>query len=62
MNIKSSYNSENIYFDTFLHESPMRVRTAKQIEQIKYDERNYEKKLLQKMSKMVKLCAVAKKV
>jgi hypothetical protein len=32
----------------------LRLKTAKQLEQLVYDERHYERKLIKKLSKMVK--------
>lgn len=36
------------------HDFSLRIKTAKQMEQVKYDERHYERKLIKKLTKMVK--------
>lgn len=46
--------SEEFFYDSNLHDTPLRVRTAKQMQQLLYNERHYERKLIKKLTKMVK--------
>jgi hypothetical protein len=36
------------------HDSQLKIKTAKQMEQVIYDERHYERKLIKKLNRMVK--------
>jgi hypothetical protein len=46
--------SEEFFYDSNLHDTPLRVRTVKQMQQLLYNEKNYEKKLIKKLNRMVK--------